>query len=100
MDRNFIDLRQDTWAASDDLNRQLPLNVEVNKKDRKVGIFYFMWHCGRGPLMDHTVAYAMGGADEFEKMLASGPLGFAHYWAEPYFDQLRRYVYRCGDFGT
>ena len=89
MSKDFIDLRQDTWAASDDLNRQLPLNVEVNKKDRKVGIFYFMWHRGKGELMDHSLAYAMGGIEEFEKVMQQGRLGFAHYWAEPYFGYYR-----------
>jgi len=89
MEKKYIDLYQDTWAAADNLKRELPLDVKGLQKDGKVGIFYFMWHCGRGPLMDHTVAYAMGGADEFEKMLASGPLGFAHYWAEPYFGYYR-----------
>lgn len=107
MDRNFIDLRQDTWAASDDLNRQLPLNVEVNKKDRKVGIFYFMWHRGKGELMDHSLAYAMGGIEEFEKVMQQGRLGFAHYWAEPYFGYyrsddewvIRKHIYQLANAG-
>ena len=107
MSKDFIDLRQDTWAASDDLNRQLPLNVEVNKKDRKVGIFYFMWHRGKGELMDHSLAYAMGGIEEFEKVMQQGRLGFAHYWAEPYFGYyrsddewvIRKHIYQLANAG-
>lgn len=107
MSKDFIDLHQDTWAASDDLNRQLPLNVEVNKKDRKVGIFYFMWHRGKGELMDHSLAYAMGGIEEFEKVMQQGRLGFAHYWAEPYFGYyrsddewvIRKHIYQLANAG-
>lgn len=107
MSKDFIDLRQDTWAASDDLNRQLPLNVEVNKKDRKVGIFYFMWHRGKGELMDHSLAYAMGGIEEFEKVMQQGRLGFSHYWAEPYFGYyrsddewvIRKHIYQLANAG-
>ena len=107
MSKDFIDLHQDTWAASDDLNRQLPLNVEVNKKDRKVGIFYFMWHRGKGELMDHSLAYAMGGIEEFEKVMQQGRLGFAHYWAEPYFGyyrsddewDIRKHIYQLANAG-
>ncbi len=87
--KEFIDLMQDTWAASDDLKRELPLNIQKDGIDRKVGIFYFMWHEGNGPLMDHSLAYAMGGIEEFEKMLTMGSRGFAHYWAEPYFGYYR-----------
>ena len=108
MDRNFIDLRQDTWAASDDLNRQLPLNVDVKDKDRKVGIFYFMWHKGTGELMDHSLAYATGGIEEFEKVMQQGRLGFSHYWAEPYFGYycsddewvIRKHIYQLANAGV
>lgn len=103
----YIDLRQDTWAAADDLKRELPLNVEVTKKDKKVGIFYFMWHRGHGDLIDHTLAYTMGGVEEFEKALVSGPLGFAHYWAQPYFGYyrsddewvIRKHIYQLANAG-
>ena len=108
MDRNFIDLRQDTWAASDDLNRQLPLNVDVKDKDRKVGIFYFMWHKGTGELMDHSLAYATGGIEEFERVMQLGRLGFSHYWAEPYFGYyrsddewvIRKHIYQLANAGV
>ena len=105
--KEFIDLYQDTWAASDDLDRDLPLNVSVEEKDRKVGIFYFMWHEGDGPLMDHSLAYATGGIEEFERVMASGSRGFAHYWAEPYFGYyrsddewvIRKHAYQLADAG-
>lgn len=106
--KNYIDLYQDTWAASDDLKRELPLEVKVSEKDRKVGIFYFMWHQGKDRgFMDHSLAYAMGGIEEFEKVMASGSLGFGHYWAEPYFGYyrsddewvIRKHVYELADAG-
>ncbi|MBE7066568.1 MAG: hypothetical protein E7385_03340 [Ruminococcaceae bacterium] len=104
----FIDLYQDTWAACDDLNRELPLNVNVSDKNRKVGIFYFMWHEGAGgELMDHTLAYAIGGIEEFERVLVSGRRGFGHYWAQPYFGYyrsddewvIRKHAYMLADSG-
>ena len=107
MNREFIDLRQDTWAACDDLKRTLPLEVNVEKKDKKVGIFYFMWHRGKGPLMDHTLAYTMGGVEEFEQVMQQGRLGFAHYWAQPYFGYyrsddewvIRKHIYQLANAG-
>ena len=107
MNRDFIDLRQDTWAACDDLKRTLPLDVNVDKKDKKVGIFYFMWHRGKGPLMDHTLAYTMGGVEEFEQVMQQGRLGFAHYWAQPYYGYyrsddewvIRKHIYQLANAG-
>lgn len=105
---DFVDLYQDTWAATDDLNRALPLNVNAKNKDKKVGIFYFMWHQGAGgELMDHSLAYAVGGIEEFERVMASGRRGFGHYWAEPYFGYyrsddewvIRRHAYMLCDAG-
>lgn len=106
--KDFVDLYQDTWAATDDLGRALPLEVNVEKKDKKVGIFYFMWHQGtdRG-FMDHSLAYAMGGIEEFEQVMSSGSRGFGHYWAEPYFGYyrsddewvIRKHAYQLADAG-
>lgn len=105
--KKFIDLKQDTWAACDDLKRELPLNVASDGTDRKVGIFYFIWHEGNGPLFDHTLAYTMGGIEEFEKTLTMGSRSFAHYWAEPYFGYyrsddewvIRKHAYQLADAG-
>ncbi len=56
-------------------------------KDKQVGIFYFLWHDGTSsqPIYNHTLSYYMGGSEKLIETITSGPLGFAHYWAEPYF---------------
>lgn len=105
--KSYKDLYQDTWQATDDAGRALPTGIKGKRPDGKVGIFYFMWHTGHGELMDHSLAYAVGGIEEFEKVMSSGPLGFAHYWAEPYFGYyrsddewvIRRHAYMLADAG-
>ena len=59
--------------------------------DKLVGIFYEVWHTSTHTtypdqlLYDHNAIYAQGGAEALKEAIASGPLGWAHYWAEPYF---------------
>ncbi len=84
------DILSDTWVGIDDEGRVAGTdNGVVN--DRKVGIFYFLWHDGSSsqPIYDHSAAYAAGGKDKLIETMTSGPLGFAHYWAEPYFGYYR-----------
>ena len=87
---NSRDVFPDTWVATDDVGRVMPTgSATITATDKKVGIFYFMWHNaseqGQNPLYDHTKAYLEGGAEAVWKMIPQGNLGFAHYWAEPYF---------------
>jgi hypothetical protein len=80
----------DTWVATDDLGRSVPLSNEVGppRKDKFVGIFYFLW------LGEH------GNADPFDitKITAQdpqalqkpdsplwGPLHAPHHWGESIF---------------
>lgn len=44
------DLQSDTWVAIDEAGRVLPQGDEANgpKKDKTVGIFYFLWHGTHG----------------------------------------------------
>ncbi len=84
------DVFSDTWVATDDVGRVTPTGSDTGTvTDKKVGIFYFMWHNaskqGENPLYDHTKAYLEGGVDAVWNLVPQGPLGFAHYWAEPYF---------------
>ena len=85
--QNTKDIFSDTWVAYDDTGRAV-VSSGTAPNEKKVGIFYFLWHeqsnHGR-PLYDHTAAYEKGGMDQLWKTLASGDLGFVHYWAEPYF---------------
>ncbi len=83
---NSKDILTDTWISIDDEGRVAGTdNGVVN--DRKVGIFYFLWHNGTSsqPIYNHAAAFEEGGADKLIETMQSGPLGFAHYWAEPYF---------------
>ena len=87
---NSRDVFSDTWVATDDAGRVTPTGADTAAAtDKKVGIFYFMWHNateqGQNPLYDHTKAYLEGGVDAVWDLVPQGPLGFAHYWAEPYF---------------
>ncbi len=80
------DILSDTWVSIDDVGRLAEVgNGTVG--DKKVGIFYFLWHNGTStqPIYDHAKAYAEGGSALLIETMTSGPLGFAHYWAEPYF---------------
>ena len=84
------DVFADTWVATDDVGRVTPIGSDtIAPTEQKVGIFYFMWHNakeqGENPLYDHTAAYLSGGVDAVWNLIPQGPLGFAHYWAEPYF---------------
>ena len=82
------DLFADTWVGTDGADRAVTSRGTVSPRDRKVGIFYFLWHEANMnglPIYDHTKAYLEGGMDGLWKEIVSGPLGFAHYWAEPYF---------------
>jgi len=87
---NSRDVFADTWVATDDADRSTPVGTDTaTPGDKKVGIFYFMWHNatkqGQNPLFDHTAAYLSGGVDAVWDLIPQGNLGFAHYWAEPYF---------------
>ncbi len=87
---NSRDVFADTWVATDDVDRTTPVGTDTaTPGDKKVGIFYFMWHNatkqGQNPLFDHTAAYLSGGVDAVWDLIPQGNLGFAHYWAEPYF---------------
>ncbi len=80
------DILSDTWVSIDAEGRITGTeNGPVG--DKKVGIFYFLWHDGTSsqPIYDHAAAFAEGGRDKLIQTMTSGPLGFAHYWAEPYF---------------
>ncbi len=87
---NLWDTYYDTWVATDDLGRTLPVSYnDTFNKDKKVGIFYFLWHDMKGPLYDHHAAYLEGGADKVWEILRQGNEGYGHYWAQPYFGYYR-----------
>lgn len=82
------DVLADTWVGVDGAGRLLSGETVGTPGDRKVGIFYFLWHedhMNGMPLFDHTAAYLEGGMEGLWAEMTDGPEGFAHYWAEPYF---------------
>ncbi len=84
------DILSDTWVSVDDEGR-ISGTENGPVGDKKVGIFYFLWHDGSStqPIYDHAKAFAEGGSSLLIETMKSGPLGFAHYWAEPYFGYYR-----------
>ena len=85
--QNTRDIFSDTYVSYDDVGRAVA-SSGVAPNEKKVGIFYFLWHedtNNRNPLYDHTAAYEKGGITELNKVFKQGSLGYAHYWGEPYF---------------
>ena len=85
------DVFSDTWVAVDGADRTMPDAADTPvANEKKVGIFYFLWHERRNaPIYNHHEAYMEGGLDGlWETMMAEGLTGNrepGHYWAEPYF---------------
>ncbi len=85
--QNTRDVFSDTYVAFDDTGREVTYSGTA-PNEKKVGIFYFLWHeesNNTKPLYDHTAAYNEGGMDKLWKTLKSGDIGYVHYWGEPYF---------------
>ena len=85
--QNTRDIFSDTYVSYDDTGRTVA-SSGVAPNEKKVGIFYFLWHednNNANPLYDHTASYESGGIKELNKVFTQGNLGYAHYWGEPYF---------------
>ncbi len=74
------DTFSDTWVATDSLGRSLPTSTEAGppKPNRHVGIFYFLWLTGKGPVYDLTHILAANSNNP-----AYGPPSAFHFWSEP-----------------
>jgi len=84
----------DTWVATDGVGRALPLNDTTGpvKPNRTVGIFYFLWNEGQGPVYDLTKITVANPQNPIY-----GPEHAFHHWGEPlfgYYKQDDRYVLR------
>jgi hypothetical protein len=92
----------DTWVARDGLGRVLGQNGQSIKKNRYVGIFYFVWQGAHGydhhsagisgeGVMPKQVSDTMSPYDisrllkEHPEHPEYGPIHAFHYWGEPYF---------------
>lgn len=94
--------KADTWMATDVLGRQVTTGTGI-KKDKYVGIFYFVWHGahgfdinGRGARKDEGISDKQpsdtASPYDITKLIAAnpddpkyGPDHAFHYWSEPYF---------------
>ncbi|BDI34552.1 hypothetical protein CCAX7_66030 [Capsulimonas corticalis] len=95
----------DTWTATDALGRSMPVGagIPAPRKNRYVGIFYFLWHHGPGKneLYDNTKILA-------DPAHPFGPKFAFHWWGEPavgYFLSSDAWVHRknlqmLGDAGV
>lgn len=81
------DTRSDTWVATDALDRRVPDFSEVGppRKDRYVGIFYFLWldaHVQGGPYDVTKILAADRSAMQNGAMPPWGPMHAPHHWGE------------------
>ena len=84
------DLYGDTWVGMDDENRLVNYGAD-DVEDKLVGIFYQIWHVQTGTtypdqiLYDHHAIYQQGGHAAVKEAYTKGPVGWGHYWGQPYF---------------
>ena len=107
------DTRPDTWTGVDALGRRVPGDGEVPppRRDRQVGIFYFLWlgeHGTRGPFdVTKILARDPKAMDKPDNPLW-GPLYAPHHWGEPHFGYylsndewvIRRHAQMLSDAGV
>lgn len=84
------DVQSDTWVATDSLGRSSPTNAEVGspRRDRTVGIFYFLWlgeHIQGGPFDVTRILAADPDSLSKPKSPLWGPLHAPHHWGESLF---------------
>ncbi len=90
------DLMQDTWVATDALNRTLPGYADCGapRNDQPIGIFYFLWHTANslgsdGPRDNTREIQRLGGYSDPHNPWADNPLWMSGanarswYWGEP-----------------
>lgn len=87
---DYWDVQSDTWVATDGLGRVLPTHGEVGspRKDRFVGVFYFLWlgqHSKTGPHDVTKILQAHPDAMQDAEHPAWGPPHAYHHWGEPLF---------------
>lgn len=100
----MADIMQDTWVATDSLNRTLPGVAECGspRTNQPIGIFYFLWHTTNslgtdGPRDNTKEIQRLAGYTDPHNPWADNPLwmsggdGRSWYWSEP------EYGYYSGD---
>jgi hypothetical protein len=103
---NEHDVFADTWVATDALGRELPTHAQVGapRKDRFVGIFYFLCNLGRGDAAPQDVTKTLAANPTHPDFKPHKP----YYWGEPelgYYQSvdrwaIRRHAYMLADAGV
>ena len=77
----------DDWVATDALGRELPDYEDVGsrKKDKIVGMFYYLWHGAHGDKVYDISKILLNPPNE----LNWGPELSYHFWAEPEYGYFR-----------
>ena len=121
----LVAAQADTWVATDALGRKILPEEKGIKKDRYVGIFYFIWQGAHGYDRNDGTNSTEGVKDkkttdtvspyDISKMLAKnptnpeyGPIHAFHHWGEPYFGYylsddewvIRKHGQMLGDAGV
>ncbi|HEX2971074.1 MAG TPA: hypothetical protein VHP11_02005, partial [Tepidisphaeraceae bacterium] len=107
------DVMSDTWVATDALGRKLPTHDQVGspRKDKFVGIFYFLWlgrHGEEGPFDISKNLLRDPAVMQNPKSPLWGPLYAPHHWGESIFDYyisddpgvLRKHAQMLADAGV
>ena len=100
------------WPAVDALGRKMPQNTSVPRRDRFVGIFYFLWNgqhdpTDAGPFNVTEIMKAHPDALRNPGSPPWGPAESPHFWGEPLFGYylesdpwvLRRHAHLLADAG-
>lgn len=76
----YRDLQSDTWVATDAFGHVAPIEATARsaRKDKFVGIFYFIWQSRSDEVYDNSKAIAANPADP-----KYGPRSAFHWWGEP-----------------
>ncbi len=87
--QNIVDTMSDTWVGADNLKREMYTNKQVGspKKDKTVGIFFYIWHENSGitTIYDNSKIMPQGTGEN----RPWGPKSAMHYCQEPYFGYYR-----------
>lgn len=107
------DVQSDTWSATDDLRRRLPMAPEcaASRPGKTVGMFYFLWHGAHvqgGPYDISRILKLDPDAMQKGKSPLWGPLHAPHHWGESIFGYyrtadaavLRRHAQMLSDAGV
>lgn len=80
-----------SYGGIDALGRVLSLDGQVSEpREKKVGIFYFLWHCQHGtngPFNIYEISQKSGATKSQTNWIkqGGGEIGDFHYWSEPLF---------------